>query len=367
MCRRNRLPSRSHVVAVFPYQQWAKCVARVARTSPESLIQVDSPFGDRELRSQICRYLAEWRGLQAEPEQVLITAGAIEALEICVRAMARPGDRLALEDPGYPPLRAFVESLGIPVYRLEMDQQGGLPPTQDNSESHPKLVVLTPSSQFPLGGALPQSRRNAFVAWAAQAGSWIIEDDYDSEFRYAGRPIPAMTGLDRVGRTVYVGSFSKVFSNGLRMGFVVIPPNLIEGFSETLQRFGSKASVAPQRPLAEFILQGNYYRHIRRVRRIYADRRRAFLEILQTHLGNLVSFDDHRAGMLIAVRLPDNLKDTMISKAAAKAGISCPALSTYYQQLPPQNGLLMGFCGYTFEEMSEAMERLKNIIKLKAE
>ena len=348
---------------LFPYRQWAKCIARVARSNPEALVQMDDKFGDWQLRSQICRYLAEWRGVHASPEQVLITAGAIDALEICVRTLTEAGDILALEDPGYLPLREFVTALGIPAANLEMDQQGGIPPEQVRGTSNPKLVVLTPSSQFPLGGAMPQARRNAFLEWAALSNSWIIEDDYDSEFRYSGRPIPAMAGLDKFERTLYVGSFSKVFYNNLRMGFVVMPPSLIEKFSDTPHRFGSKASVMPQRPLAEFIEQGDYYRHIRRVRRIYADRRRAFLELLQTHLGTLVTFEDHRAGMQIAIRLPYSLKDTVISKEASKTGIHCPALSTYYSTLPPQNGLLMGFCGYTFQEMDNAMEKLKKIIQ----
>lgn len=347
---------------LFPYRQWAKCVARVARTAPETLVMNNDPFGDFDLRAEICRYLVDWRGLRASAPQVLITAGAGDALELCIRTLGGTNDSLALEDPGYPPLHAFVESLGIHTARLEMDDHGGIPPAPGNDGPDPKLVVLTPSSQFPLGGAMPRARRNGFLAWAAQANGWIIEDDYDSEFRYAGRPIPALAGLDTHGRTLYVGSFSKIFSNGLRMGFMVLPPNLVPAFSDSLRRYGSKASIAPQRPLATFMANGDYYRHIRRVRRIYAERRSAFIDMLRTHLGDLATFEDHRAGMQIAVKLPEIYMDAKITASAEEKGISCSALSAYYKSATPQNGLLMGFCSHTVEEMANAMGELRTVI-----
>lgn len=352
---------------LFPYRAWAKCVARVARTDPQALVLGNHRFGDWQLRQQICHYLREWRGVQAEPQQILITAGASEALELCIRSLVDEGDYLGLEDPGYPPIRAFVDSLGLPSVQLAMDEQGALPPDQAATLMDPKLVILTPSSLFPLGGALPQARRNAFLNWAKAANAWIIEDDYDSEFRYAGRPIPAMMGLDGHARTLYVGSFAKIFADNLRMGFVVIPQTLIETFTETLSRFRSKASVMPQRPLAEFMRQGEYYRHIRRVRRIYSERREALIHLLQTHLSGVVSFTDHRAGMLIAVKLPGYLKDIEIAQQAEKIGLSCPALSRYFAGPKKQNGLLLGFCGYTVDELENAMLLLRDLInKLKA-
>lgn len=201
------------------------------------------------------------------------------------------------------------------------------------------------------------------LSWAADTHSWIIEDDYHSEFRYTGRPFPALACLDTQGRTLYIGSFAKVFSNGLRLGFIVMPAGLISRFADSLRRFGSKASVTPQRPLALFMKSGDYYRHIRRVRKIYSERRRHFIELLKTHLGDYASFDDHRTGMQIAVKLPDKLKDTEIVAAAAGQGVSCcTALSNYNAKDSGLNGLLMGFCGYTKEEMSNAMERLRRVI-----
>ncbi len=347
---------------LFPYRQWSKCIAQVSRTQAESLVRSNDLFGDPKLRREICRYLAEWRGLRADPSQVLITAGASEALEHCIRTLIQHDERIFLEDPCYPPLRSFVENIRIPVSELKMDSQGALPPVISKNTSDQKLVILTPSSQFPLGGAMPQARRNAFIAWAKQQNGWIIEDDYDSEFRYSGRPIPSLAGLDSNQRTLYVGSFSKIFSHGIRMGFVVMPPALIPLFVWNIKKFGSKASVMPQRPLALFMQNGEYFRHIRRVRRIYAERRQVFINLLQAHLGELATFEDHKAGMHIAVKLPLALKDTEVAERLAQQGITCLALSSYYATSSAQNGLLMGFCSFTETEMEQAMIKLKQVI-----
>ncbi len=347
---------------LFPYRQWGKCIAHVARTQAESLVRSNELFGDPELRQEICRYLAEWRGLRADPGQVLITAGASEALEHCIRTLIRHEDQIFLEDPCYPPLRAFVKNLSIAVSELKMDHHGALPPSISKNTSVQNLVILTPSSQFPLGGALPQARRNAFIAWAKRQNGWIIEDDYDSEFRYSGRPIPSLAGLDSNQRTLYVGSFSKIFSHGIRMGFLVMPAALIPHFVANIKKFGSKASVMPQRPLALFMQNGEYFRHIRRVRRIYAERRQVFINLLQAHLGELATFEDHKAGMHIAVKLPLALKDTEVAERLAQQGITCLALSSYYASSSSQNGLLMGFCSFTETEMEQAMIKLKQVI-----
>jgi GntR family transcriptional regulator/MocR family aminotransferase len=347
---------------LFPYRQWGKCIAQIARTQAESLVMSNDLFGDPELRREICRYLAEWRGLRAEPSQVLITAGASEALEHCIRSLMQHEERIFLEDPCYPPLRSFVENLKMPISELKMDSQGARPPNLNKKSSDQSLVILTPSSQFPLGGAMPQARRNAFIAWAKQQNSWIIEDDYDSEFRYSGRPIPSLAGLDSNQRTLYIGSFSKIFSHGIRMGFVVMPPALIPLFVTNLKKFGSKASLMPQRPLALFMQNGEYFRHIRRVRRIYAERRQVFINLLQTHLGELATFEDHKAGMHIAVKLPSTLNDKELSIRLAQQGITCHALSSYYATSSAQNGLLMGFCSFTETEMEQAMIKLKQVI-----
>lgn len=344
---------------LFPYAQWARQVARTARTAPRALIACDDPFGDPELRRAIAAHIAEWRGVVADPARIVVTAGSGDALEICIRAAAPAGGRIALEDPGYAPLRNFVSSLGLAPVWLDIDNQGAVLPA---ASARPDLAVLTPSHQFPLGGAMSPGRRAAHLAWAERLGAWIVEDDYDSEFRYAGRPIPAMAGMDGGDRTIYVGSFSKVFSNSLRLGFMVAPDALVDQVQTTLRRYGVKASIAAQRPLATFMADGAFYRHIRRVRRIYNERRRALAEALRSALGPEARFVDHQAGMLIALELPAQVDDRAIERDAAAAGFGPRALSAFHARPTSARGLVLGFCAFSEQEIAAAVPRLADIL-----
>jgi len=177
---------------LFPYRQWARCMSRVARLTPEALVVAGDSFGDIQLRQSIARYLRDWRGLHTSAEQILITAGSIDALEICVRTLAGSGQYVGLENPGYQPLRNIVQSLGMKPVWLSMGDHGIEVPGLKKSQPSPIMTILTPSHQFPLGGAMSPLRRTEFLQWAVQTDSWIIEDDYDSEFRYAGSPIQAL-------------------------------------------------------------------------------------------------------------------------------------------------------------------------------
>ncbi|WP_419910143.1 PLP-dependent aminotransferase family protein [Hoeflea sp.] len=345
----------------FPHRQWARCVARVARNEPEALVMRDDSFGDTRLRKAVCEHILQWRGVRADPEQVLVTAGSGDALEICIRALAVPGDRVGLEDPGYPQIRNFVTSLGMQPLWLRVGADGAaLPP--EGKGAAPRLVVLTPSQQYPLGGAMTQGRRLEYLNWADSAGSWIIEDDYDSEFRYAGRPIPALSGLDRNSRTIYAGSFSKIFSNNLRIGYLVIPEALLQRFAETLERFGGKASIMPQRALAVFFEESEFYRHLRRVRRVYSERRKVLIEQLKTGLGPPMNIEDHQAGMQFVVSLPNRCDDVALSEAASANGLSVAALSSFYAGTPRRKGLVLGFCAFTPEELEAGAALLTPMI-----
>lgn len=347
---------------LFPYAQWARRVSRIARTAPASLVTSSDAFGDLQLREAIASHIADWRGVETSAENILITAGSGDALELCIRALAAPGDRVALEDPGYPPLRAFVASLGLSPRWLEIDDAGAAVPEADDGPP-PSLAVLTPSHQFPLGGAMTPARRNAFLAWAAEVGARIVEDDYDSEFRYSGRPIPALAGLDGVRRTIYVGSFSKIFSNSLRIGFLAMPDADRPAFRQALRQFGVKASIAPQRPLAAFMADGEFYRHLRRARRIYQERRKALVDGLRSQLGPAADFADHQAGMLLTLRLPEHVDDRAVVAAAGQKGLAPQALSAFYARPTTARGLVLGYCASTVEETAAALPPLVQILK----
>ena len=352
---------------LFPYRQWARSLARSARLTPAALIVNKSSFGDRSLRESIARYLFDWRGLQIRPEQVMITAGSIDALETCIRTLTTPGDVVGLENPGYQPLRNIVDNQGMRIEWLAVGEDGARIPQQSKPGLAPKMVVLTPSQQFPLGGAMPVNRRLEFQQWASTAEAWLIEDDYDCEFRYSGRPIPALASMDSSGRTIYIGTFSKVFSVSLRLGYLIMPQALIASFAHTLSKFGVKAALPCQRALANFVDSGDFYRHIRRVRRIYADRRRILLDQLQQKLWQYISLQDHQAGMQVTVKLAPGLDDQEIAAQARAKEIIVSPLSSHYGDGESQSGLLLGFCPYTEPEITANITSLAEIIEALAE
>ena len=210
---------------------------------------------------------------------------------------------------------------------------------------------------------MPINRRREYQHWAERNDAWIIEDDYDSEFRYAGRPIPALASLDDSARTIYVGTFSKVFSVSLRLAYLIMPRALIGDFRDTLSRYGVKAALPCQPALADFIDSGELYRHIRRTRRSYAERRRLLLELLRSELSEVGRFDDHQAGMQIAFRLNPDFDDQAISAAAKRAGAQVTPLSAYYGGGGAEQGLLLGFCPFEAPEIRHNVEQLAQLLR----
>jgi GntR family transcriptional regulator/MocR family aminotransferase len=351
---------------LFPYRRWARSLARSARLSPRAMIVSESPFGDSHLRQSIANYLADWRGLDIQAQQVMVTAGSVDALETCIRTLTSPGDVIGLENPGYLPLRNLVKNQGMSIEWLRVGANGAELPRQSRHKPSPRLAVVTPSHQFPLGGAMPANRRREYQQWANTHDAWIIEDDYDSEFRYAGRPIPALASLDDSDRTIYVGTFSKVFSVSLRLAYLIMPPALIPEFRQTLSRFGVKAALPCQRALADFIDNGELYRHIRWVRRIYADRRKLLLELVEKELSRYATFRDHQAGMQVAIEFTCGLDDQAIALAAQAQGVQVSPLSSHYGGGGAKAGLLLGFCPFDEAEIRTNIKVLTSIIEAQA-
>lgn len=344
---------------LFPHTQWAKTVARVCRTAPDRMLVGQTASGNIELRKAVADHVSKWRGIEAAPHQIIITAGSGDALEICLRALTAHGDNIGLEDPGYGPLQNYAAASGLNPVFMDVDQNGAI---LDRQARNVRLIVLTPSHQFPLGGAMSPSRRLEFIHWAEENNCWIIEDDYDSEFRYAGRPIPAMAGFDKLSRTIYIGSFSKIFSNSLRLGYLIIPDPLIERFQADGRNFGVKASFMPQQSLAEFITTGEFYRHLRRMRRLYAERRKFLVERLSNDFRRFGSFEDHQAGMQIAFHLDARFPDIEISQKADRKGLTAAPLSRYSRRKSALNGILLGFCAFTPDEIGEGLATLEAVL-----
>ncbi|MGI9370431.1 MAG: PLP-dependent aminotransferase family protein [Ruegeria sp.] len=342
---------------LFPLKAWSRKISRVARRSPSSLVTLDHPFGDVRLREAIAAHVAEWRGVSACAEQIIVTAGTGDAIRLILEVLGKPGMKIGLENPGYLPVRQTVSRLGLSPEWLSIGAEGAALPSDRCS-----MAVLTPSFQFPLGGAMPLERRSAFLAWAKKNNSWIIEDDYDSEFRYGGQPIPAMAGLDRGGRAIYVGTFSKTFSPDIRIGYLIIPDDLMDLMTSTLSERPSNASLVPQRVLAEFIEDGAFHRHLRRVRRHYAQRRDALLDLVEGSLGPQPQARALKGGMQIAVEMPHEIDDRKASRVAATDGLGPEPLSKYDAGQTRSTGLLMGFCAHSPEEMKDGFPSLVRLL-----
>jgi GntR family transcriptional regulator/MocR family aminotransferase len=344
---------------LFPYRHWAKNVARVCRTNPQAMLTGASSFGNLALRQMIANHVSEWRGLEVTPQQVIVTTGATEALNICFRTLTEKGQVVGIEDPGYKPILRFVISQGLTPVFLDIDKYGATVPEK---QAKPHVVVLTPSHQYPLGGVMSPQRRWEYINWANTNNSWIIEDDYDSEFRYSGRPIPAMASFDKLNRTIYIGSFSKIFSNTLRLGYIIAPSSLIVPIRDTMDNYGLKAGLMPQQPLSEFIDSGDFYRHLRRVRKIYNERRKFLVHELAKNFSHFGKVQDHPAGMQLIFHLDKTLKDTEIAQRAKNIGIALEPLSESTMRNLDYNGFILGFCGYSQDEMSTALKRLHTLL-----
>jgi GntR family transcriptional regulator / MocR family aminotransferase len=341
---------------LFPLKAWGRTVSRLARSAPQLTIASEHPFGDLRLRTAIAEHLAQWRHISASPDQIVVTAGSANALEICVSALSPVARAIGLENPGYPPLRRFVAQLGLHVEWLEVGSDGAELPA-----GCPDLVVLTPSRQFPMGMAMSINRRLDYLEWAERTGAWIIEDDYDSEYRYAGHPIPALAGLDTRERTFYVGSFSKTISPDLRLGFLLLPAQLAENAAAAINRQASKASVMPQRALALFMETGEYHRHIRRSRRHYAERRRHLMDQLQAQTAGF-TLESHDSGLHVVIVFDDGRCDREIARRATEFGLGTAPLSDYYGGEPDKTGLLVGFAAHDPDEIRRHVPALRNCL-----
>jgi GntR family transcriptional regulator/MocR family aminotransferase len=339
---------------VFPTLPWARCVARVARNAPRALVFLDDPFGDPALRAEIAAYAGRWRGITASADQVIVTNGASEALEMAMTLLVRKGS-VALEAPGYSPLFRLIRQRGWTPQWLRPGPQGYAPLPAS-------VTVLTPSHQFPLGGTLPVPARQAFLRAAAEHDGWIIEDDFDSEFRYAGRPVPAMAALDEAGRCVYVGTFSKTFSHALRLGYLILPPALVSKFRAAMRHPSGGAPVSAQRPMAEFMASGQYDRHIRRARRLYAQRYKAAADAIAQWPGRLGRFQRHEAGMQITFHLPPEAEDKAIAAEAEAQGLGIKPLSAFDPE-GQMRGLLIGFCQSPPEDIPPLLEHLRSLLE----
>lgn len=342
---------------IFPYDVWRRLLARYLSTDDVMLSRYGSVAGFEPLRSAIAGYLRRWRGVRCTPEQVVIVNGLQQALDILARLLLERGDNVLVESPGYTDAFALLRVHGAQLVPLAVDDHG-FPVEAIPSGIAARLAFVTPANQFPRGGAMPLSRRLALLRWAQQQEALILEDDYDGALRYAERPLGALQGLDDRGHVVYLGSFSKVLFPALRLGYVVLPEALLEPFIQAKGIVDRGAPTLTQAAVADFIDEGYFERHLRRLRRVYGRRRRILVAALEQELPCPVTFNDEPAGLHVMLELSGNYDEAEVVRRAAAAGVGVYRGTTYYLQPDPPPSILLGSSGLAEAQLREGVRRL---------
>jgi GntR family transcriptional regulator / MocR family aminotransferase len=346
----------------FPHAEWGKLLGRFWRNPDASLLNGHDPFGYLPLRMALARHLHEWRGMAVDPAQILITGGSTDAFSLLREAMFAPGDKIWMEEPGYSPARNILGGQGIDVVSVPVDGNGLDVTAGRQAALHARAAFVTPARHHPTGVTMPLARRLDLIAWARESDAFIIEDDYDSEHRYIGQPLPALMSLDR-DRILYIGSFSKVFSPVLRLGFLIVPPQLTDKFNTLRQQLLPPPSLLAQPALAQFIDTGAFAQHIRKMRRLYASRRNRLIAALSPGESSLFRIEAPPAGLTLLLALSDNQNDVALAEKLAESGINVQPLSPLYRFFQPRQGLILGFSGFDEAHLEKSATALIKILE----
>ncbi len=343
-------------VTEFPQHKLERIAARWRRSPPAEWLSYASGGGHPDLRGTLARYLRQARSVVCDADQILITEGVHQAVDLASRMLADHGQRAWLEEPGYWGVRSVLAMNGLRVDPIAVDEEGlQLPEAVDP----PQLIFVTPSHQYPLGSVMSLARRLRLLDYARQHSCWIVEDDYDSEFRFSGHAIPSLQGLVGDAPVIYIGTFSKTLYPGLRVAYMVLPPGLAASFRTAHAELYREGHMLTQAALAAFIEEGHYAAHIRRMRLIYAERRSALLGLIERHLGpGWVHPHDSNAGLHLVMALPGDVDDVLVAKRARDRGVLVRPLSRYYAAGSEARGLLLGFAAVPAHKMAAPFETL---------
>ena len=345
----------------FPFVYWGKLLKHSLQMLRARDFHYSDPAGYPPLRKAIAAYLNRNRGLQCNPSQVIILNGSQQALDLSCKVLLNETDTVWMEDPGYKGARAAFHTHGAKIVSVPIDSEG-LQWHNLSIHGRPKLIYVTPSHQFPLGITMSLQRRLGLIELAAKNKSWILEDDYDSEFRYDGRPIAALQGLDQNHRVLYIGTFSKVMFAGLRLGYIVVPEDLVPAFVRAKAVTDRHAAILEQAALAEFLISGRFERHIREMRKLYHQRQQKLVEAIGRLLPGVVSAKPHPSGMHLIGWLNRTMDDKVVSNRLAQSGIEAPALSLYMERKRRPGGLLLGYSGLSSQQLTFAVTMIQNIL-----
>jgi GntR family transcriptional regulator / MocR family aminotransferase len=350
-------------IDLFPVSLWSRLASRRLRSVTSAQLDYGDPAGLRALREAIADHVQAARGTRCDAGQVLIVAGAQQGFELVCRVLLDPGDRVWMEEPGYPGARSALRAAGARIVPIRVDGEGLDVELGARRAADARLVYVTPSHQYPLGVPMSLPRRLALLQWARAARAWVIEDDYDSEFRYGARPVPCLHGLDVDGRVIYVGSFSKTLFPALRLGFVIVPPDLQAGLVSARAAADQHPPTLDQAVLADFIGEGHFARHLRRMRVAYRERLEALTAAARRYCGDTLRVRPVRTG-LHAVADLDGVDAGHVAREAAARGVEATPLSAYFARPGrPVNGLVLGFGAVRPEAARRGMERLASAIE----
>jgi len=349
----------------FPLHVWSNLVARRCRNMDDRSFHYGDQMGSQALRETIASYLRTARSLRCEAAQIMIVSGSQQALDISARVLLDPESSVWIEEPGYRLARDAFALTGCHLAPVPVDQQGLDIVAGIQRCRNARAAFVTPSHQFPLGVTMSAARRFQLLDWAQDTGSWIIEDDYDSEYRYESLPIASLQGLDANGRVIYIGTFSKVLFPSLRLGYVVIPSDLVDHFLRIRRAMDIGPPTFYQAVLADFIREGHFARHLRRMRVLYCERRTALVDSIRKELGSMVEVRGGEAGMHLAVTLPAGSRDVEIAERAAHQNLWMWPLSRCYTGEAPRPGLILGFGSAAVEEIPRSVRKLRNLLAVK--
>ena len=349
-------------VTAFPHAQFSRIQARLSREPDIERLIYSSAGGCSELRSALADYLRVARSVNCDADQILITEGVHQAVDLVSRMLCDSGDRVWIEDPGYWGTRNILRINGLKIMPVPVDEEGIIP-ASDADRTPPRLMFVTPSHQYPLGAHLSLARRQQMLALARRHHSWIVEDDYDSEFRFSGQPFPSLQGLEADAPVIYMGTFSKTLYPALRIGYMIVPKQLMTPLRTAAAELYRGGHLLIQRALAEFIREGHYAAHIRRMRLLYGKRRAFLISLIQRYLGpDFLREFNHEAGLHLVLNLPDGCDDVAIAAQALRQGVKVRPLSQYYMQPQATRGLLLGFACVDERVMLPAFNVLRDCL-----
>ncbi|SDE19632.1 GntR family transcriptional regulator / MocR family aminotransferase [Paraburkholderia lycopersici] len=352
-------------VAEFPARTWSRLQARLWKSANHGLLTYAPGGGYRPLRRALSDYLRVARSVRCTPDQIIITTGIHQSIDLAVRLLADYGDIAWVEEPCYWGARSVLRASGLKLAPVPVDAEGLNPREQDLREP-PRIALVTPSHQYPLGMVMSLARRRTLLEYARQHKVWIIEDDYDSEFRYGSRPLASLQGLDDSGRVIYVGSLGKLLFPGLRIGYMVVPERLAAMFRTGVAELYREGQLMQQAVLAEFIMDGYLTSHVRRMRMLYGERRQLLIDAVTSHFGDALPVMGDEAGLHFVLGLPDHADDRAIAAAAYDAGVIVRPLAAYYSVRQELKGLLTGYACVPHEEIEPAFATLAQVIETHA-